>query len=172
MLSTVAVFIIVAFIIHRIFRARKASKEYEKVIRDMPSQWGGWIELENTRFHPLMFGRVLYSFDRKVVGVGVLVKEHLPSVLASDIDEKIGPQLLDGCRPLCRFLIDCQGRDVIITELTDLELREKLKPYVAEYSKIKLMIGLNSNEFILVDNKEGERDFERIWQEAKAQNRT
>ena len=73
-----------------------------------------------------MFGRVLYSFDRKVVGVGVLVKEHLPTMLASDIDEKIGPQLLDGRWPLCRFLIDCQGREVIITELKDMELREKL----------------------------------------------
>lgn len=171
-MSSTVVFIIVASIMgvlaFRIFRGRKASKEHKKVINDKPSQYGVWIELTNSRFHPIMFGKVLYSYDMNIVGVGVLVKENLPPLLASDIDEKIDPQLLDDRWPLCRFLIDF-GDDVIITVLKDIKLQEKLMPYVAEPSKIKLMIGLNSNEFLLVDNKEGERDFERIWQATKAQ---
>jgi hypothetical protein len=169
-MSLTAILIIGVFIItllvYRIFHARKVSKEYQKVIYEMQSQWDGWIELSDPSLHPLMFGKVLYSINGNVVGVGVLVKEHLPAMLVSDIDTKIGPQLLDNRWPLCRFLID-RGRDVIITELKDMELREKLKPYVANYSKIKLMIGLNSQESVLVDNEEGKKDFERIWEEAR-----
>lgn len=142
-----------------IFRSRKARKKL---------QCGGWIELTDSKYQPILFGKILYSSNGNVVGVGVLVKENLPPLLASDIDEKIAPQLLDDRGPLCRFLIDFGG-DVIISELKDIKLQEKLMPYVAEHSKIKLMIGLNSNEFILVDSKEGETDFERIWQETKAQ---
>ena len=156
--------VILAVFARQIILKRKYSKEYEKMILNLPIQWGGWIELADAGFHPLMFGKVLYSFNGNVVGIGALVKEHLPAALASDIDAKIGPQLLDGLSPLCRFLINCQGRDVILSELKDMQLREKLKPYVDEYSKIKLMISLDSNEFALVDTKESERDFERIWQ--------
>jgi hypothetical protein len=164
-MSLIAVFIITLSIMgvlaFRFFRGRRARKQSEKVIS------GGWIELSNSSFHPMMFGKVLYSSNGNVVGVGVLVKENLPPLLASDIDEKIEPQLLDDRLPLCRFIIDFGG-DVIISELKDMKLREKLMPYVAEHSKIKLMIGLNSNEFTLVVNNEGEREFEGIWQETKA----
>lgn len=152
----------------RLFLNHKISKEYEKTILNLPTQWGGWFELVDGGFHSLLFGKVLYSFDGYVVGVGVLVKEHLPAALAADIDaKKAGTPLLDGLSPLCRFIIDCQGRDVILTELKDMQLKDKLKPYVDNYSEIKLMIGLDSNEFILIDNREAESDFERIWQEAK-----
>lgn len=164
LIMVVVTVVFMVILLERGFRRRKMNKEYDQMIRDMPSMWEGWIELADTHFSPLMFGKVLYSFDRKVVGVGVLMKENLPPNLVLDIDEKIGPQLLDGYGPLCRFLIDCQGRDVVITELKDRELKEKLNPYVADYSKIKLKMGLDSNEFVLVDNKEGEKDFERIWQ--------
>ncbi|MCE5294573.1 MAG: hypothetical protein LLF94_08180 [Chlamydiales bacterium] len=171
-MSLTLIFIIAAAImgvlVIRTFRGQKACKEYERLINGSPSQCSGWIELADSRFQPIMFGKVLYNYDKKVVGVGVLVKENLPPLLDSDIDEKIAPQLLDDHWPLCRFLIDF-GDDVIISELKDIKLHEKLMPYVAEHSKIKLMIGLNSNEFFLVDNKEAERNFERIWQETKAQ---
>lgn len=163
-MSSIAVFIIVASIMgvlaFRFFRGRRTRKK--------ALQCGSWIELSNSSFHPMMFGKVLHSSQGNVVGVGVLVKENLPPLLASDIDEKIDPQLLDDRLPLCRFVIDF-GDDVILSELKDIKLQEKLMPYVTDHSKIKLMIGLNSNEFLLVDNKEGERDFERIWQETKAQ---
>jgi hypothetical protein len=158
--------VILAVLAQQIFLNRKDSKEYEKIILNLPTQWGGWIELADAGFHPLMFGKVLYSFDWKVVGVGVLMNEYLPAALVSDIAVKISPQLLDGRLPLCRFIIDCH-RGVIFTELKDMQMREKLKPYVDEYSKIKLMIGFDSNEFILIDNKEGESNFERIWQETR-----
>lgn len=159
--------VILAVFARQVILKRKSGKEYEKMILNLPIQWGGWIELADAGFRPLMFGKVLYSFDGNVIGVGVLVKEHLPAALTADIDAKIDPQLLDGLSPICRFLINCQGRDVILTELKDVQLKEKLKPYVNEYSKIKLMIGLDSNEFVLVDNKESEIDFERIWQKTK-----
>lgn len=169
LISVIAIAAVIFVLLARqLFLNHKISKEYEKTILNLPTQWGGWIELVDAGFHSLLFGKVLYSLDGYVVGVGVLVKEHLPAALVADIDaSKTGTQLIDGFSPLCRFLIDCQGRDVILTELKDMQLREKLKPYVDNYSEIKLMIGLDSNEFILIDNKEAESDFERAWQEAR-----
>lgn len=158
---TIVVFII-AIVAFMIIRRRKASKGIN------PSQCVGWIELADSRFEPILFGKILYSSNRSAAGVGVLVKENIPPLFASDIDEKIAPQLLDDRWPLCRFLIDF-GDDVILTELKDIKLQEKLMPYVAEHSQLKLKIGLNSNEFILAADKEGEMDFERVWEETKAQ---
>ena len=159
---SVAILVILA---RQIFRNRKDNKEYKKMILNLSSQWDGWVEVADASYHPVMLGKILYSWDRHAAGVGVLVKEHLPVALVSDMDIKIGPQLLDGRWPLCRFLISFQGRDVILTELKDIDLKEKLKSYVVEYSKIQLKIGLDSNEFILVDSKEAESDFERVWKE-------
>ncbi|MDR3503660.1 MAG: hypothetical protein P4L79_13870 [Legionella sp.] len=142
-------------------RVRQMSSVHcDKVVHDTLSQWEGWIEIVNTNYHSLLFGKILYRTDGIAVGVGVLVKEYLPPLLFSDIVEKIKPQFLDGHGPICRFCIDFLGQDVNYTEFKDIELREKLRPYMSEHSKIKLLVGLNSNEFVLIDNKEGEKDFD------------
>ena len=145
-------------------------KKHDKCILDLLEVSDGWIELADNNYRPLLQGKVLYSFDGKVFGVGLLKQEHLPAALISDIQVKIGPLLLDGHLPLCRFIIDLRGPIVILTELTDSQMKEKLKPYVNDYSKINLMIGLDSSESILIDNDEGIKDFEQIWQEAKNNN--
>lgn len=163
-MSIISVIVIAIVILALLARKIFFNHKYEKMIINLPTVWDGWIELADAGFHPLMFGKVLYSFDGYAVGVGMLVKEHLPVAFAADIDAKIGPQLLDGLSPLCRFLIPFKGGEVILTELKDMQLKEKLKPYVDNYSKIKLMIGLDSHGFVLMDTNEGKNDFERIWQ--------
>jgi hypothetical protein len=152
-----------AYLVWRIFLKLRDNRQYEKMILSLPSKWGGWTELVGEDLHPLMFGKILYSFNGYAIGVGMLVKKHLPNSFVSDIGAKIGSQITHDLTPVCRFIISFQGKDVILTELKDMQLKEKLKPYVDEYSNIKLLIGLDSNEFTLIDNEEERSDFERIW---------
>ncbi|MBA2727104.1 MAG: hypothetical protein H0U49_02910 [Parachlamydiaceae bacterium] len=163
-LGIVIAVLILSFFAWKIYLNYKDSKEYVKVILNLPAQGDGWIELVNPGLQAMMLGKVLSSFDGYVIGVGVLVKEHFPAMLGSDIDVKIAPQLLDGLSPICRFIIDSQGKEVILTELKDMQFKEKLKPYVDDYSKIKLLMGLDSNEYLLIDTIEGRSGFERIWE--------
>lgn len=162
MLITGIITVLILFVWWGFLKMRN-KREQEKFISNLQDRWDGWIELVDAELRSLLFGKILYSNKEYVVGVGVINKECLPRELISDIQVKIEPLLLDENLQLCRFIIDFAGGETVLREFQDEQLKEKLMPYIADYSQIQLMLGFDPAGFILVDSEQSKVDFEKTW---------
>ncbi|MBT8338797.1 MAG: hypothetical protein HKP58_02180, partial [Desulfatitalea sp.] len=130
------------------------------------SDWGGWIEIANTDGTALFQGKIVAT-SREYAGAllfGVLVEKNAPEALVAAI--KAGPHAnLGEGLVLARGLTD-PGKQLIMTQLEDIDLIDRLHEVMDQGVKPDTCLVLNSTALQHLDTEEGVAQFEQMWEKA------
>ena len=129
----------------------------------------GWVVLANDQYRPMFQGKLLYvTEDCLGLAVGVVLEENCPPQLIKDMKAARTISYLEAGKILARVIFDLHS-DSIFTHLTDVRLRGLLEHYAKAEAGIDVKLVMSSAEIALVNSREDEQEFARIWNMAEVQ---
>jgi hypothetical protein len=132
-------------------------------IDTLASKWKDWVEVSNSELKPMFHGFILGKAEgwEGLLFVGVLIENNIPTSLAEAIKKSGHTYASDG-----KILVRClsaHDQDFIMSGLEDVDTISMLQPLIKEPEKIESRIVLSSAYLDHMDNPEGIKQFDTIW---------
>lgn len=149
-------------------RRRKSERDVRKVL-DTLRELGGWLEITDNAYSPMFQGKLLTVTDDSYgLAIGVLLEAGRNPDLIRDLKAARRIDYVGDGRILAKAAIDF-GSHVILTGLTDADLRSALQSHVDLTKDIDVKLLMNSVEIQFVNSPEDEQAFSDIWDKVHRQ---
>jgi hypothetical protein len=132
---------------------------------------GEWVEVLNSDQQVLMVGRKLAAVTRLGDGAfavwGAIAVDQVQPALIEDIKSLTTPVYLDPNHIFARIVVAAdEGETVIIGDLADTAMIEKLKRAIAEHSAtVDLRLQVASQSIGLIKEPDAQAKFDALWGE-------
>jgi len=124
---------------------------------------GGWIVIADDESEPIFQGKLFTVTDDSFgLAIGVLMEEGQNTELLKDLKaERIVEHLGPG-QILAKAIIDFDTY-IVMSELTDTELRQSIQDVIHSGREIDVKLMLNSREIQFVNGSEDNEKYSEIW---------
>lgn len=164
----ILIFIIASVIVFLLFsRNRKEIPIDKKKLFDDIRNSGSWVEISGEQLEPIFQGW-LYTVTNDSYGIafGVLLEKDRNPELLKGLKKARKVDYLGEGKILAKVIIDFES-NVIMTDLTDVNLQASLVSVAESKKEIDVMLEMNSREIIFADGDENTQVFSKIWNQTQ-----